>query len=155
MLLFIWRRHFDLDIHALVIVVSGLCHDPGNRPISCSVGLSERTLLLDLLMTSLSDLPLSGIPSCYWALLLCQVGWRKLFSSAVRIIVGGKGTTDLKRGGQGTVVVLKGGPMMMKVKLQCQKYHWAVLLRFTPTFFDKFLLLEKLGMDFFLLGLTL
>lgn len=66
------------------------------------MGLPEITLLLDLLITSLSDLPLSGIPSCFWALLLCQTGGRTLFRRAVWIIVGSKGTIDRKRGGQGT-----------------------------------------------------
>lgn len=61
----------------------------------------EITFLLDLLITSLSDLPLSSIPSCSWALLLCQAGGRKLFIRAVWIIVGSQGAMDWKRGGQG------------------------------------------------------
>lgn len=45
---------------------------------------------------------LKRIPSCSWALLLCQAGGRKPFSRAVGIIVGGQGAMDWKRGGQGT-----------------------------------------------------
>lgn len=42
------------------------------------------------------------------------------------------------------------GPMMMNVKLQCQKYHRAVILIFTPTVFESFV--RKSGNGFPPLG---
>ena len=42
------------------------------------------------------------------------------------------------------------GPMMMNVKLQCQEYHWALILIFTSTFFESFV--RKSGNGFPPLG---
>ena len=115
------------------------------------MGLSEITFLLDLLITSLSDLPVSGITSCFWALLLYQAGGRKLFSRAVWMNNCGRpGNHWLKKRWAGLSGGVGEGPMMMNVKLQCQKYHWAVILIFTPTFFESFV--RKSGNGFLPLG---
>lgn len=69
--------------------------------------------------------------------------------------MGGREALIKKTGWAGHSGGVEWGAPTKSVKLQCRKYHGAVILLFTPAFSDKFSLLEKPGTDFLLLGLSL
>lgn len=77
---------------------------------------------------------------------------KKIIQQGCMNICGRQGNHWLQKGWAGNSGGVEEGATTMNVKLHRQKYHWGVILIFTPSVFDNFLLLGKLGMDFLLLG---